>query len=233
MINRTAIAVLVVLGGFASTASAQSSWQALEAEIRQQRTGTPIPAESATGVPAAENATPQQAYLGLAADDQNDRGRGVRIVKVTPGGPAEQAGLKVDDLITDLGDVRIRAMSDMEAVVKQMAPGEMLVVEVLRGQRRHKIPVTFGLRENEPSGAKPTQVSIAPQIETQTAKPQAALFAPPSKQLPAAPNGLKTTALRTPPALPDASADVQQLRQRVQELEKRVEQLERALREKK
>jgi predicted metalloprotease with PDZ domain len=226
MSNRIAVIVLTALGWFAATTavSAQSSWQELEAAIRQQRTGTPIPTDSPTVAPAAEDSTAGRAYLGLRADDQNDRGRGVRIMKVTPGGPADQAGLKVDDLITDLGDVRVRAMADMEAVVAQMMPGTTLIVEVLRGQRRHKIPVTFGLRETEPPMAKPSQVSLAAPM----AKPQAALpevsFAPRAEQLPAAPSSL-----RVPTTPSDAPTELQQLRQRVQELERRVEQLERAL----
>lgn len=86
------------LGKLGIPARAQSALDRLERQIRQRTETpkrTPEDAEKPPAAPAAE--TPhgrgetEPGYLGLVADDQTDRGRGVRIVEVYRGSPAEKA----------------------------------------------------------------------------------------------------------------------------------------------
>ena len=75
----------------------QSALQRLEEMIRQPKaaSGTapakppesPAPPKAAATQPAP---SPEPGYLGVLADDKDDRGRGVRVLKVTPGGPADR-----------------------------------------------------------------------------------------------------------------------------------------------
>lgn len=247
----------------ASSALAQSNWQELETMIRQQRNRNAADADPMANPKAvvaaslsSEALTPSAAiergYLGILADDTNDRGRGVRVMRVKPGSPAEQAGLETNDLITELAEVRIRALSDMSAVLEQLAPGHTLVFKVLRGQRRQEIPVTLGNHpSSEPTAGEPTLVSTAPAtpaeavekvvepsqekgeagaapaVTTPTWKlPGLSAFTAPTKQLPGAPSSEKVA-----PA--NDGEEVLRLRQQVQQLKKRVEELEEALAEKK
>ena len=52
---------------------------------------------AANGSPSLAVATGQRAYLGAVADD--NAGRGVRVLSVRSGGPADHAGLRPQDLI--------------------------------------------------------------------------------------------------------------------------------------
>src|SRR5207249_8846688 len=46
----------------------------------------------------------ERGYLGVVTDDGQDKGRGVRVIEVVKGSPAEEAGLKVGDLITAIAE---------------------------------------------------------------------------------------------------------------------------------
>ena len=48
--------------------------------------------------------------MGIVADDQNDRGRGVRVLDVTADGPGAKAGLRTQDLIVSLSGMRVRQL---------------------------------------------------------------------------------------------------------------------------
>jgi len=131
----TTLAVATVLLGSAAARDvpAQPALERLEQQIRKQL-------QQDQGKPAAEQpaAKPRRepGYLGLVADDQKDRGRGVRILEVRPGGPAEKAGLKPGDLITGLAGMRLRQMSDMGVILQHVPAGGSVLIEVLRdGQK--------------------------------------------------------------------------------------------------
>jgi C-terminal processing protease CtpA/Prc len=95
----------------------------------------PLPAP-----PKAEGPSPavstERGYLGAVVDDRDDRGRGVRIVRTIPGGPAEKAGLSKGDLITGVGGLRVRQIAEFAGALEQVVPGNSLTFEVLRGVQR-------------------------------------------------------------------------------------------------
>jgi len=77
-------------------------------------------------------------------------GRGVPIAGVTPGGPAEKAGLREDDVIVRIDDVLLAAAALDDALGKMtghlagLEPGAEVEVELLRGDERvtEKIELT-------------------------------------------------------------------------------------------
>jgi len=213
-------------------ASAQSALKRLEELIRSQRPGAAAAGkEGARGAPAKPSEpqpakpTGEQGYLGVVADDRQDRGRGVRILEVRPGTPAEKAGLKAQDLITGLGGIRVRQMDDMAAILEQMQPGDVLEFELLRGEASRKVEVTFGRRPAPKPGSFEQLLTPPPELETSPpAREKIPLPAPPSE--PVAP---KPTLPPPSNDAPDDRALLEALQRRIEELERRVEQLEQAL----
>jgi membrane-associated protease RseP (regulator of RpoE activity) len=178
------------------------------------------PPAIATTSPDAANGVPR-GYLGAIVDDREDRGRGVRIEKIIPGGPAEKAGLRNGDLITGLGGIRVRQMSDFAAIVEEVAPGTTLTFELLRGEKREKIDVAFGARSTAkekpetPLGLRAPLDMRAPGSSVPPPKPQ------PPKALSASPKAAATPT--------DDRSRIEMLERRLEQLERRIEALERAL----
>jgi len=214
--KRTVIAVIVfsVWLGTARPAPAQPILERLEQRIRDrlnQRINPDKPDQPAVN-PAAErperDADKEPGYLGVVADDKEDRGRGVRVLEVRPGGPAEKAGIRKRDLITGLAGIRVRQMSDMADVLELFPAGDSLTFDILRDGQLKKIKVTLG-RRPAPAGQPPADV--AP-VEPPAAGPK-----------PADPHTVKRPL--------DAPARIEQLQRRIEQLERRVAELERALAE--
>ncbi|WP_233159158.1 S1C family serine protease [Pseudonocardia sp. MH-G8] len=73
-----------------------------------------------------------RAVLGVTVED-NPQQAGAIIREVVPGGAAEQAGIRPDDVVLRFGDQRISTGTDLQAAVGSRAPGE--VVDVQLGDR--------------------------------------------------------------------------------------------------
>jgi hypothetical protein len=225
---------------------AQTALEKLEKAIRRQlklpeEPNQPAPEAPGDRTPAAEapdkpgspgkaeksgpEAAQQRGYLGAVVDDRKDRGRGVRVERLIPGGPAERAGLRVGDLVTGLGGIRVRQMSDFAAIVEQVAPGNSLTFEILRGENREKIDVVFGPRTG---GKKPAAAASAKVPEAER-RPGAPVPRPPAPSPEPAPGPEKLTL--EPPAAPNPPAGAKDDRSRIELLERRLELLERRLAE--
>ena len=161
----------------------------------------------------------ERGYLGAVVDDREDRGRGVRIERLIPGGPAEKAGLRKGDLVTGVAGIRVRQIADFAGILEPVVPGSRLTFEVLRGEKREKIDVVFGTRagKTKPEPAVPdlrAPLNLqAPQSTAPASKPQ-----PPASQPPMA-----------EPAPSDDRARLEMLERRLEKLERRIEQLERMI----
>jgi len=101
---------------------------------------------------------------------------GALVDRVTPGGPADKAGIQPEDVIIQWGDKPIRSFSDLEDAVTSTPPGEKVQVRIVRNKREMTLTVTTGKRPSEEelmrriregSGGEDTE-SGAP---TETAKP--------------------------------------------------------------
>jgi serine protease Do len=78
----------------------------------------------------------------LAAALRLKRAHGVLITDVTPGGPAEAAGLHVNDIILSISGQPIDAVPAMLGVAFQHPPGDQLQVRVVRGDQELTVDVT-------------------------------------------------------------------------------------------
>ena len=79
-------------------------------------------------------------WLGVAAVDADDRpGGGARVTSVTPGSPADAAGVAAGDVVTSVGDQRVTDMADLVAAVARRRPGDPVTVALWRGDEQlHK-----------------------------------------------------------------------------------------------
>ncbi|MCP2246288.1 S1C family serine protease [Lentzea aerocolonigenes] len=68
----------------------------------------------------------KQTVLGVEVKEAENGG--AVISKVTPGGAAEQAGLKENDVITKFGDRRIDSSDTLVAAVRSKAPGDKVTI---------------------------------------------------------------------------------------------------------
>lgn len=227
--------LLIALVAWPSAAPAQTALERLESRLRQQSRGEAKPDAQAPGqnvqaAPVVAPPQPQppssdvpvakaggQGWLGVVADDENDRGRGVRVLEVTPDGPAAKAGFRVQDLITAVANIRVRQMSDLADMLGMYKPGDAVSFEVERDGKPQKLQATLG----QHPGQRTTE---APAVPAAVPKPEEPLLLPPQAPPPALP-------AKTQSAAPDDRSRVAVLEQRVRQLERRVEELERALRE--
>lgn len=218
---------LVPAGDPVASAQAQADPSAVQPPVN--------PSPRTAGQPATSTANPptqERGYLGIVADDRLDRGRGVRILDVRAGSPGEKSGLRSKDLITGLGGIRVRQMSDLAAILEQVVPGASLKFDIVRGEQPLQLDVTFGKVPDAAQGAA-----------SQTSKPAAAKPADLNLVAPAAPDPAKSAAggdpgasmrplpVPTTPPVPDIAqsdrARIEALERRVKLLEERIQQLER------
>jgi len=86
--------------------------------------------------------------LGLP-DDQE----GAYIAEVTPGAPAEQAGLRADDIVVAVNGESIESSTELTRRVGQARPGETLRLEIIREGRRQTVNVRAGTRPSDINAA--------------------------------------------------------------------------------
>jgi len=253
--NANSAFVLMSLGiglvlGSLSTARAQPILERLEERIRSRVEGAheatdpslprdieQPPAEAnVPGDPAPALEVREAGYLGLVADDQGEENRGVRVLEVRAGGPAEKAGFAKQDLITSVAGIRVRSLTDMADVMELFPPGKTVAFEVVRGETPQRLSATLGRRPDTP--AAPPQAVTA---ERPPKLPQPRVDVPPEPAPPAGPlpgeppaeggvgpPSVEQPVIEPPPAGPERPPTIEELLRRIEALERRVAELEQA-----
>ncbi len=139
---RTVLAAFAVLCGLMVVAACAQDQSAL-ARLEQQINGA-RPAQQ----PAVE-----PGYLGAAMDDTQEAGRGIRVLDVVAGSPAEAGGLAVNDLIVEVNRQPVRNLESLAEILFQIPAGNTVSFAVVRedptrGAETIKLQATLGKRPN-------------------------------------------------------------------------------------
>ncbi len=97
--------------------------------------------------PAGAPRAGARAYLGTVPDFTPVE-RGVKLSGVTPGSPADAAGVKAGDVIVAIGSHEVKDLQGMTDALNAFKPGDATSIVVLRGTERLTLQVTMGTRAN-------------------------------------------------------------------------------------
>jgi len=118
---------------------------------------TPIETAQLVGDQLIANGRFTHVWLGIEGSDVDGSTAalfgidgGALVDKVTPGGPAERAGLAVRDIIVGIEDKVIASMGALVVNLRGRPPGEVVVLDVLRDSTRRELSVTLAERPKRP-----------------------------------------------------------------------------------
>lgn len=77
----------------------------------------------------------------LPADDAKQQKSGVLVDTITPGGPADKAGIKSGDTISEFDGERVRSVAQFSRVVRESTPDRGVPVVLSRGGQRLTVTV--------------------------------------------------------------------------------------------
>ncbi|HET7631306.1 MAG TPA: M28 family peptidase [Gemmatimonadaceae bacterium] len=97
---------------------------------------------------AATSSDDNGVYLGSVPDMAAGDIQGERITGVTPGSPADKAGLKAGDVVVEFGGVKVTDLESYAQAMYAHKPGDVVTVVVLRDGKRRSFSVTLGRRGN-------------------------------------------------------------------------------------
>jgi S1-C subfamily serine protease/photosystem II stability/assembly factor-like uncharacterized protein len=110
-----------------------------------------------TGRPGTRPADNPQPFFGITGKD--DQGK-VVLTAITPGGPAEIAGLQVDDVVLKMNDNEIANYQSWINQTREMAIGDELQLEIQRGEELLAITAVLGKRERDAAPVRPPVMGI-------------------------------------------------------------------------
>lgn len=90
-----------------------------------------------------EDGTAEHPQIGVSADDVTGAGQlGAKLKTVTPGSPAEKAGLQVGDLVTAVDGKDVTSVEQLVAVVRSGQVGKEMKLTVVRNGSEESVTVT-------------------------------------------------------------------------------------------
>jgi serine protease Do len=107
------------------------------------------------------------AYLGVMVSEMNPEAAeyygypvGAYVSEVTPGYCAEAAGLQAEDIIIALGTHKVKGLSDLTRILRNMEPGETTTITVWRDGEEVVLEITLDekpldVETPSPSGEMP------------------------------------------------------------------------------
>jgi len=97
----------------------------------------------------ANGGTRQQGFLGISLGSRTDGGAGAVIGEVTPGSPAEKAGVRANDIVLSINDQPVAGDEGLVAIIRDSAPGEKIVLIVDRNGKKVTLEATLIARPQE------------------------------------------------------------------------------------
>jgi putative serine protease PepD len=100
--------------------------------------------ERATRLAAGESI--ETALLGVLGEGTGDGRPGTRIAEVTPDSAADEAGLRVGDVVVAIDDQAVRTFGELATIVGVRLPGETIELTVQRNGETITLEATLGRR---------------------------------------------------------------------------------------
>jgi serine protease Do len=88
---------------------------------------------------------PADAYMGVQMDFEGDS---PRIAEVLPDSPAFKAGLLKDDVLAAIEGTQVKSFEDLASFLRRKKPGDKVVVDIVRGEKKQKIELVLGKRDD-------------------------------------------------------------------------------------
>ncbi|MEX0977810.1 MAG: PDZ domain-containing protein, partial [Pirellulales bacterium] len=93
--------------------------------------------------PSYRSLDDRSGYLGYLAPIDAPKKTGALVRVVGPGTPAAAAGIERDDVITAVGDGRVRTAAELIAALQQTAPRQQIGLTIKRGDAEKQLTVTL------------------------------------------------------------------------------------------
>ena len=103
------------------------------------------------GTPPKKGVAEPTAFAGFTGEDSEGEA-GAKVTRVITGGPAETAGLKVDDIITKMGDKAVKTFSEVQDINDAAKPNQKIALEVKRGDQTVKLELVYAERPQGKGG---------------------------------------------------------------------------------
>jgi len=122
----------------------------------QAPAAAPSTSRTTGGVGAASAALPAGASLGMSYDPHQVKDRLVlRVKSVERGGPAQQAGIEVGDVIIGVKDAPLQSAGQLDELARRGEPLSLMVVDV-NTSRPARVELRPGQPSDAPASAEPT-----------------------------------------------------------------------------
>ncbi len=124
-------------------------------------------AEPKPFVPKAEvPARKPRGFMGIRTDSLSDDEKkdlkvknGIKVVEVVKDGPADKAGLKIDDVITTIDGRAVDSPQEVPVLIQAAGAGTAVKLEVVRDGKKQALEVTLGRHPAD------TEQAQAPKVE--------------------------------------------------------------------
>lgn len=90
---------------------------------------------------------PGKAMLGVNIDDAGPGEKGVKVISVSPGGPAAEAGVRSGDVVTAMDGKPLASGRDLIAGMRSVEPGQAVNLDLRRDGKDVKVTVVARPRE--------------------------------------------------------------------------------------
>ena len=164
-----------------------SRWGALAgALVLAAGAGAPAPVQAQDSVTRAFQFVGRGAQIGVSVEDLDDADvkqtkGGVKVETVTPDGPADKAGIKPGDTITDFDGERVRSTMQFSRLVQETPAGRQVAVALSRAGQRMNVTVTTEQRSwSDDFGVRMLDVprAVRPAVPRPPATPRPPALAP-------------------------------------------------------
>ncbi len=84
-----------------------------------------------------------EAFLGVQVTARHDGGSGAKVVDVTDGSPADQAGVRIGDVVVAVDGAAVTGEAGLVAIIRDHTAGDVATLSIVRDGTPLDLPVTF------------------------------------------------------------------------------------------